>query len=110
MSAIADRLLILADRAERGRLTTAEAAVLRAGINTLADQQRQAAATIAGLQARIRELKQKTAAAQREVASAAPYQRACPTCGAQPRERCKATRGFRPPVTPHAARLNRGAA
>lgn len=105
-----EQLDILLTRADRRQLDVEEVAVLRAAITYYADQQKQAGATIAGLQNRIRELKQKAAAAEREAAAATPYQRACPTCGAQPRERCKATRGFRPPVTPHAARLQRAAA
>lgn len=54
-----EQLLILADRAGRGRLTPAEAAVLRAGIARQAEQLRKSGATNAGLQARIRELKDK---------------------------------------------------
>jgi hypothetical protein len=52
-----DQLLILADRAERGRLTPAEAAALRVGIQLAAEQRRKDAATIGGLQNRIRTLK-----------------------------------------------------
>jgi hypothetical protein len=52
-----DQLLILVGSAEKRRLTTAEAALLRVGIDLLADAKRQQAATIGGLQNRIRELK-----------------------------------------------------
>lgn len=51
------QLLNLADRAERNRLHPAEAAMLRVGIQLLADQNRQSTATIGGLQNRIRILK-----------------------------------------------------
>lgn len=50
----------LADRAEKGRLTAAESAVLRAGIAHLATQRDADRRTIGGLQARIRTLKSTT--------------------------------------------------
>lgn len=52
-----DQLLILADRAERGRLTPAEAAALRVGIQLAAEQRRQDAQAISSLEGRIDALK-----------------------------------------------------
>jgi hypothetical protein len=60
-----DQLLILAGSAEKRRLTPAEAALLRIGIDLLADAKRQQAATIGGLQNRIRELRNKTTTTER---------------------------------------------
>jgi hypothetical protein len=56
----AEQLLILVGSAEKRRLTTAEAALLRVGIDLLADAKRQQAATIGGLQNRIRALNNNT--------------------------------------------------
>lgn len=112
MSAAADgltpeqRLLVFVGAAEKRRLTLAEAEAMRVGIRHLAEQQRQFAATTEGLRNRVREWRQKAEAAQRETALATPYRQPCPTCGAQPGHRCRATRGIKPPPTPHAARLD----
>jgi hypothetical protein len=54
-----EQLLILADRAGRGRLTPAEVAVLRAGIQALADQRENDRRTIGGLQAATRTWRNK---------------------------------------------------
>lgn len=57
MNPTVEQLLILADRADR--LSPNEAIVLRAGIHALIDQQRQAAATIGGLQNAVRAWRNK---------------------------------------------------
>jgi hypothetical protein len=56
----AEQLLILVGSAEKRRLTSAEAALLRVGIDLLADAKRQQTATIGGLQNRIRALNNNT--------------------------------------------------
>lgn len=101
-----EQLLMLADRAERGPLTPTETAALRVGITQLADQARQSAATAEGLRNRVRELRTKTARAERDAALADPLKTPCPYCHAPAGHRCRPMRGIQPPPTPHAARLN----
>jgi hypothetical protein len=52
-----EQLLALAGSAEKRRLTPEEATALRAGLHQAADREKQAKATIGGLQNRIRTLK-----------------------------------------------------
>lgn len=99
-------LLNLADRAEKGALRPKEANALRAGIGELADKHRNARSTVGGLENRVRELKQKLTAAERDLLLSEPYRVPCTHCGAQPGQRCKAVRGTTPPRTPHVARLD----
>lgn len=101
-----EQMVILANVGARRALNPREAKALRDGLNALAEQQRKANATNAGLQARIRELRQKAETAQRQLALATPHRVPCPTCAAQPGHPCRATRGIKPPPTPHAARLD----
>lgn len=101
-----DRLLLLADRAERNRLSATETGMLRLGIRQMADRAEQASRTAGGLSNRVRELEQKLRDAERDLLLTEPYRVTCPHCGAEPGQRCKAIRGATPPRTPHVARLD----
>lgn len=100
-----EQLLLLVNCGEKRRLSGSEARVLRDGIRGLDNGRRDHAATIGGLQARIRELKNKLQGAERELAATEPHRVTCPRCGAEPGQRCRAINGTLPPRTPHTARL-----
>lgn len=100
------QLLILADSTEKRRLTDAEVGALRTGLHHLAEQQRKAAATVGGLQNKVREWRNKAEQAQVELAQTQPYRVPCPHCGADAGQRCQPVAGGEPPATPHVARLH----
>lgn len=101
-----EQLLALAGSAEKRRLTPAEAALLRAGLHQAADREKQAKATNAGLQQRIREVKQQAKATATALAATQPYRVPCTHCGAAPGQQCRAHNATFPPPKPHTARLN----
>lgn len=99
-----EQLLILVNRAGDG-LKPGEVKRLRDGLTAMAEQRIQAGATIAGLQSAVRTWRGKAETAQKELGAAQPYSVPCTRCGADIGQRCRATRGTVPPVTPHTARL-----
>jgi hypothetical protein len=101
-----DRLRIAIGGGKNRKLSVDEAALLYAGVDQMAALIAQQARTIAGQDARIRELGRKLAIAGQQPAADNPYRVVCPECGAQPGQRCKAVRGYTPPRTPHTARLD----
>ena len=103
-----EQLLVLVERAGRS-LRPVEAAVLRRGVEHLAEQLVQAGVVLRQLTADLERTRAELDAALRELGSIGPLSVACSFCGAPVASKCRAVRGVEPPRTPHTARLHAAA-
>jgi len=103
-----EQLLILVDRAGRS-LRPVEAAVLRRGVEHLAEQLVAAGALLRQSNADLQRTRAELDVALRELGSVGPLSVPCSFCGAPAAAKCRAVRGVEPPRTPHTARLHAAA-